>query len=455
MSPAAKQAWMQQLHRLPPGPALPPWIQLGWWLLAPVPFMRRSARHHGDTFTVRFPGGRSFVFTSDPATIKRAFTATPDEYTVREGNILLRPLLGDHSLLLLDGSPHLHERRMMMPPFHGERMQVYGDIIRAATDRVIDGWRPGQRFSIHGSMQTITLDVIIRAVFGVEREHAFGPLRDLLGELLGTIANPLSIVFGASGTTRIPWFLRLFERWFPVLQFERVKQKADAMLYQEIANRRRDPDKSRNDILHMLIEARDENGVGLTDEQLRDEMMTLLVAGHETTATTLCWIFGHILSHPPVLARLLDELANAGDDVQRLPYLDAVIKESMRITPILPFVGRKLKEAWQVGDVEVPAGAVLSPCVYLTHHRADLWPRPEAFDPERFLDGRLNPYAWFPFGGGVRRCLGMAFAMFEMKVVVAQVLRRVRLSLPPGYQMRVVRRSITLSPSGGLPVLVR
>jgi cytochrome P450 len=429
-------------------------------MFAPVPFMRACARRYGHTFTIRFPGRGDFVLTSDPAAIKRAFTATPEQYAVRDANLILRPLLGDNSLLLLDGERHLRERRLMMPPFHGERMALYGDIIVEATERAIRSLPRGRVVRLHDTMQWITLEVIMRAVFGVRDGQELAHLRDVLARLLHTVANPVSIPLGASGEIRVPWFLSPLKSW--VRRFERDKAEADRFLYDDIARLRTASREGRTDVLSMLIDARDEDGKGWSDVELRDEMMTLLVAGHETSATSLCWAFCHILRHPPVLARLraeLDDVVGHGpvgaSHLPRLPYLDAVIKETLRLTPILPFVGRKLLEPWNVGGLHLPAGLTLTPCIYLTHHRADLWPDPDAFRPERFLDGRLNPYAWFPFGGGVRRCLGMAFAMFEMRMIVAHTLQNLELALAPDYVPRIHRRSITLAPSGGLPIVAR
>lgn len=444
-----------------PTPPLPPTVQLFLWTFLPVPFLRACARRCGETFLLRFPRDVSFVLTSDPHAIRRAFTAAPSEYEVREANQILRPILGDHSLLLLDGEAHLQERRLMTPPFHGERFQVYANAIREATESVMTQWPRGRGFPLHDQMQAVTLEVIMRAVFGITPDGQQATLRAAIPRLLDIVANPLIVMLAGTGEIRTPWFLRPFERWLPSRAFEAQRAEVDALLLAEFARRRADGVRG-DDVLSMLLDARYENGEGLSDVALRDEMMTLLLAGHETSATTLAWAFSHVLRDAQVRQRLIDEVREVvGEEpitashLSSLAYLDAVMRETLRITPILPFVGRKLVEPWEVGPYVVPSGSTLAPCVYLTHHRADLWPDPERFDPERFLDARIPPNAWFPFGGGARRCIGQAFAMFEMKIVLATVLQRVDLRLIPGYVPRVVRRSITLAPSRGVPVIWR
>lgn len=426
----------------------------------PIPFLEACARRYGDTFQVRLPHRTSFVMTSDPQIIRRVFTAAPHEYDVRGAHVILRPLVGDASLLLLDGDRHLQERRLMAPPFHGERMQVYGDLVVEATEADMATWPRDRSFSLHDAMQRITLDVILRAVFGVAMGRDLAEFRRIIPRMLDAVANPITLLLAATGEVVIPWFLRPFERWLPKRNFEGTRSEVDALLYAEIARKRAEP-PGGDDILRMLIEARYENGEGLSDEALRDEMVTLLVAGHETSATTLSWTFCHLLQNPRALRRLLDELDEVVGDgpvtaahLPGLPYLDATLKEALRMTPILPFVGRRLTGPWEVGAYRFEAGTTLAPCVYLAHHRSDQWARPASFEPERFLDERLNPNAWFPFGGGARRCVGMAFAMFEMRMVLATVLRRVRLRFAPRYRPRVVRRSITLAPSRGVPVRI-
>ncbi|MGE0826631.1 MAG: cytochrome P450 [Candidatus Binatia bacterium] len=438
---------------LPPGPRLPASLQLFRWLTRPTSFMEECARRYGDCFTVRFPFGReNIIFFSNPEAIKEIFTGDPEQLRAGEANVIVRPLLGDYSLLLLDGERHLKERRLMMPPFHGERMYVYGETMRELTDQTIDTWPVGQRFSLHPSMQQITLNVILRTVFGLAENATLARLRILLTELLAQGANPFML---------IPWLQLDLGPHSPWGKQVRRRREIDQLLFAEFARRRASNLTGQEDILSMLLQARDEDGQPLSDQHLRDEMVTLLVAGHETTATSLAWIFYRILSRPDVLEKLQTELRLefgigpiTAKQINKLEYLDAVIKETQRLNPILPIVGRHLRTPMRIGGHDLPAGVVVSPCIYLTHRQAALWQNPEEFTPERFLGKKPSPYEFFPFGGGVRHCLGAAFATYEMKIVLAQVLTRMTLRLAPKKPIRVVRRSITLAPSEGTPVIL-
>ncbi|HEV7734734.1 MAG TPA: cytochrome P450 [Candidatus Binatia bacterium] len=433
----------------PGGPALLHAIRLG---LQPQEFLLQCHRRYGDAFTIRIPGRPTQVVFSHPDAVKAIFTGSEDTLRAGEANVILEPVLGTHSLLLLDGAQHLRERRLMLPPFHGERMQAYGEAMRDITDAAIDRWPIGRAFPLHEEMQSITLDVILRTVFGMEDGAQLGALRASLLRLLAVATSPLLLM---------TFLRRDLGPLTPWRRFVALRAEVDALLYAELARRRTTGTAERTDILSMLMEARDEQGNPMTDVELRDEMITLLLAGHETTATTLAWAVCRILEHPDVLARLQAERAVVCGDgpvtaehVGALTWCDATVKEALRLTPIIQFVGRILRAPMQIGGWDLPAGTMAAPCIFLTHHRADVWPDPERFDPARFLDAKPGPYAFFPFGGGVRRCIGMAFAMFEMKVVLAQVLGRLTLRLVPGYRAEIVRRSITLAPSKGMPVIV-
>ncbi len=443
---------------LPPGPRAPAVVQTLYWVRRPIPFMEECARRYGDCFTLRFlfpgaPGARqAIVFFSDPQAVKEVFTGDESDLLAGKANApVLLPLLGPNSLLVLDGARHMRERRLMMPPFHGERMQAYGTVMREIADRAIDAWPLDRAFPIHPHMQGITLDVILRTVFGLDEGPRMGRLRALLTRMLSFNGNPLRFLlmpFELGGLT--PWG-----------RLVRATRAVDEVLYDEIRRRRTAGPDGRQDILSMLVAARDEDGQPMTDEALRDEMLTLLLAGHETTATSLCWVFHRVLRRPDVLDRLRAELAEvvgAGplepEHLPRLEYLSATINETLRLNPIIPIVARSLNRPLRIGGRELPAGTIVAPCIYLTHRRADTWPDPERFDPDRFVGERASPYAFFPFGGGVRRCLGMAFALYEMRIVLAEVLSRTTLAAAPGYDVRVVRRGITFAPSGGMPVVV-
>jgi cytochrome P450 len=437
--------------------------------------MEEATRRHGDCFVVRFPQNPPFVFLSNPELIRQVFTGKPEDLLLRPVNRVTEPLLGKNSLVLLDGEEHIRERRLMTPPFHGERMLSYGRAMRAAADRAIDRWPLDRAFSLHGEFQRITLDIILETVFGLSEGETFAHFRELFVRLLNVGSHPAMLFLSATlPASRVLRLLSLgseplhlgplkadVSRALPWTQLSRLMREVDAYLFAEFARRRAEGLKGREDVLSMLMQARDEDGQPMSDQELRDEAITLLTAGHETTATALAWTFHHVLQRPEVEQKLraeLDGVAGSGPvepgQVNRLEYVDATLKEAMRLLPVVPLVGRVLRRPMKLGPWEVPAGMAVLPCIYLTQRRADLWPEPTRFEPERFLGRRLNPYEYFPFGGGARRCLGMAFASYEMKIVFAQVLQRVRLRAATRYSLQVRRRAATLAQGDGVPVLV-
>jgi cytochrome P450 len=436
---------------LPPGPTSPPLLQALRWVQWPLPFLDECAQCFGETFTLRFPSAPPIVMFSDPDAIKTIFTGDEEDLRAGEANYRLEPILGKHSLLILDGREHLRERRLLQPPFHGDRMLAYGAVMRDIAAAAVDRWPTGRPFAVHPQMQGVTLDVILRTVFGLDEGPAKRELRAALIDLLNLGSNPQLLLAAqqssGNGASR-------------ALRFTTARERVDRLLFAEIASRRRVDVADRADILSLLVQATYEDGRPLEDQALRDELMTILLAGHETTATALAWAVSHVLALPAVRTRILDELREVGpapldpQRVTRLEYLDAVCRETLRLTPIIPLVGRRLTRPMRIGGIDLPAGAVAAPCIYLAHRRPERWPEPERFRPERFLESKPTPYEFLPFGGGVRRCLGMAFALVEMKIVLAEVLTRVELRAAPGYQVRVVRRSVTLAPSEGMPVVV-
>ena len=441
---------------LPPGPASPPLVQTLRLGLQPFQTLDACARRWGDWFTLRLVGGRANVFCSHPDAVRDVHAGDPETFRGGEAAVdILQPLLGRNSLLVLDGERHLRERKLMSPPFHGERVHVYGRLVRDSAQRVIAGWQPGRPFPIHHEMQIITLDVIVRAVFGIDEGPQLVELRRRLEHFLALADGPSAAFivfpftqFELAGLT--PWG-----------QYVRRARAIDELLYAEMARRRAEGTAGRTDILSLLLDARHEDGQPMTDHELRDEMFTLLMAGHETTATSLAWAFYHLLRHPDVVARLRDELHTVLGDgpmepqhVGRLEYLDAVLKETQRLTPVVGITARVLAAPARIGGRELPAGVVVSPAIYLVHRRPDTWPEPERFRPERFVGVRPSPFTFFPFGGGVRRCLGAAFATYEMKVVLSEVVRRADLRIAPGYRMRTVQRAVTHAPSAGMPVVM-
>jgi cytochrome P450 len=428
---------------LPPEhPSRPP-VQTMRWMFRPIEFMEEARDRFGETFGVKFIGFKTpLYFTSDPAATKAIYSNRAN--TLPPGrNVVLEPVMGPRSILLLEGTEHLARRKLMLPPFHGERMRAYESVITEVIDREIEGWSVGREFRIHPRMQAVTLEVILRAVFGVADEGRLIRMRQRLGVLLRQTASPALQLLGLA-TQRLGG-------WGPWARFERTLDRVNEVIYEEIAERRADPNLGeRDDILAMLVAARFEDGSEMSDEELRDQLVTLLLAGHETTATGLAWTFDLLLRNPEVVDRLRGEIdAGEGED-----YLRAVIAESLRLRPVIPIAGRRLAEGLEVDGYSLPAGADISPAIYLAHTRPDIYPDPLRFKPERFLEQGPETYAWVPFGGGVRRCLGATFAEFEMRIVLREVLGRCLLEPASDQPEGVRRRNITFSPSRGTPVVL-
>jgi cytochrome P450 family 135 len=428
--------------QLPPGPRLPTAVQTLLWLLRPASTMRRWRERYGDVFTIRLALQGHVVQVADPALLKSVFSAKPDDARAGEANSILEPVLGLNSVLLLDGREHLRQRKLLLPPFHGERMQRYGELIARVTEEELARWPVGREFALRPAMQRITLDVILRAVFGMEEGEHLDRLRPLVGDLIDVTRNRLAV---------LPWFRRDLGPRSPWGRFLRQRAQVDQMLFALIAERRADPAvASREDVLSMLVTARDENGEAMTDQELRDELVTLLLAGHETTATSLAWCFNLLLVNPGALRSLREDLAAGGS-----AWLDATIKETMRVRPVVSIVARTLHAPLQVGPWSLPAGVVVAPNIELVHHREALYPEPDRFDPGRFVDRQMETYEWLPFGGGVRRCLGASFAVFEMRTVIPVVLRRAASLRLVSPRLDAVRRqAVVMVPEHGVRVVL-
>jgi cytochrome P450 len=445
---------------LPPGPSAPAAIQTLQFLASPAKLGEQLWKRYGDVHTIKNSALGTMVILVHPELVKQVFTGDPDVLHAGEANQSLELLVGDRSVLLLDGAEHLRHRRLLMPPFHGSRMGAYGETMREITESAIDAWTEGESFALHPTMHRVTLEIILRTVFGLDR----GPRHDELAAALSSLFDRLTSSLGM--LLMVPTFQRDLGPLTPWAAFQRDKRAVNALLYAEIAERRAelaDPaGRRRDDVLTMLLDARDEQGQGLSDQDLRDELMTLLAAGHETTATTLCWAFERILNHPDVEDRLRAELAGVAagraltaEDLPRLEYLDATIKEVLRLCPVIPTVARKLTAPMKIRKWEIPRGVLVAPAINLIHRREDLYPDATSFKPERFLGKKPDPYAFFPFGGGSRRCIGMAFALHEMKIVLATVLRRAKLALPRPGPLAVKLRSFVMAPEGGTRVVFR
>jgi cytochrome P450 len=432
----------------PPGPTEPPAIQTARWLLRPIAFMESNRRRYGDAFSVHFLGfERPMVMLSDPEAVRALYTA--HEHGLPPGrSVALLPVMGPGSVLLLEGKEHLARRKLMLPPFHGERMRSYEATVREVTEREIDSWSGnGERpFALHPRMQAITLEVILKAVFGVTDPARSARLRECLPLLLGETSS-VALQFRVLLSRR-------FRRMKPLERLGELLREIDELLLAEIAERRADPSAAeREDILSLLVAARFEDGTEMSDREVRDQLVTLLLAGHETTATALAWTFDLLLRNPATLGRLTAEVDVGEED----SYLRAVISESLRLRPVVPLAGRRLASDLNVDGLSLPAGTDVTPAIWLTHTRPDLYPEPYAFRPERFLEESPTTYGWIPFGGGIRRCLGAAFAEMEVRIVLEAVLQRCVLTNagPRGRAERVTRRNVTFSPRNGTLVRSR
>jgi cytochrome P450 len=405
--------------------------------------MEDCRRQFGDSFGVRFLGfERPMVLISDPEAIK-ALYREPSHGLPPGRNAILEPIVGSKSLLIQQGTEHLSRRRLMLPPFHGERMRSYEETMNEIVSAEIDSWPLQTEFAVHARMQAVTLEIILRVVFGVSSGPRLDRLREMLATVLTETATPGRQVLGLA-LQRFGIGGGMFAR------FESQLREVDELLLAEIAEHRERPDlEEREDILSMLMGAEFEDGTQMDDRELRDQLMTLLLAGHETTATALAWTFDLLLRHPAALGRLRESLLAGEED-----YLRATISESLRLRPVIPLAGRRLAKPLVADGLNLPEGTDVTPAIWLTHTRADIYPEPFAFKPERFLGDGPDTYAWIPFGGGVRRCIGATFAEFEMRVVLREVLTRCELRKASPMPERTGRRNITLSPKGGTPVVV-
>ena len=428
---------------MPPGPRLPSAVQMAMFLLRPGAMPRWCRRRYGDVFTIRLPLLGKAVAVADPALVKTIFGGDPDLLHAGESNgEVLAPILGRSSVLVLDGAAHMRERKLMLPPFHGERMRVWKEEIEALAVDAVDAWPEGSRVALLPEMRRLTLEIILRVVFGLDEVERLAEFRRLLQAMLDFSDNLFAL---------LPWFRTDRFAWTPWARFVRLRDEADRAIYAEIARRRAAGVEGGTDVFSMLLEARRDDGSPMTDRELRDELMTLLVAGHETTATSLAWCFDLLLHNPDALSRLRADLAAGQGE-----YLDAVIKETMRLRPVIAVIGRRLTRDWELGGYDIPAGVSVEPHIWLIHHREDIYPEPDSFRPERFLEGpQPDAASYLPFGGGVRRCLGASFATFEMKTVIPVVLDRVELEPALPRPERVKREAVTMGPARGARVVVR
>jgi cytochrome P450 len=422
---------------LPPGPRLPRAVQAVLWTWRYAAFSDRCHERYGDTFTVRLGSLPVSVVTRDRDAIRRLFTGEP--LLKRHANDILRPIVGDHSVIVLEPAEHLQRRKMLLPPFHGERVRSYALLMERLVSAELDRIAPGEVVAIQPLAQTVTLDVILHAVLGVSDAGMRSRLRGIFDSMITPVSNMALLV---------PQLVRR-SRWnVPAAFYWRLKDQLDALLFEHIAASRADPRLGeREDVLAMMVMARDEQGTGLTDEQLRDELITLITAGHETTATAIAWAVELLMHSPAVLARARD-----GDDA----YLEALVKETLRIRSPVPIgAGREVLEPFTVGRWTIPTGVVIAVNAYGVHHDPNVYPDPDTFRPERFLgDAPDSGYSFLPFGGGAHRCVGAGLAQLEIKVVLGQILKRFELAAVASAPSRPARRGVTLAPRGGARVRI-
>jgi len=432
-APAVNGHGPAPIKGLPPGPRMPRALQTAIWSRKAQWFLEQSRARFGRMFTIKIAYEGDWVVLSDPELVKQVFTGDPRVFHAGEGNQILRPILGDNSVLVLDEKKHIQQRKLLLPPFHGERMQAYGEKMAEIAAREIESWPIGIPYKLRPRMQAITLEIVLETVFGVHGGERMGPLRDALRDFLDLTTDPRAL---------LPILMIGPERIKQIPAFRRRVGRVDELLAREIAERRTAEDLAeRDDVLSMLVAARHEDGSPMSDVEIRDELLTLLVAGHETTATALSWAMERLTRHPEKLERLRSEV-EAGEDA----YLTATIQETLRLRPVIVVVIRKLTEPVELGGYELPAGTRVVPCIHLMHRDPQTYPEPERFLPERFLDNPPGTYTWIPFGGGVRRCLGAAFAQFEMQVVLRELVRRWEIAPANPASERPFRRAITETP---------
>jgi cytochrome P450 family 135 len=426
---------------LPPGPRMPRALQTAIWSRQAQWMLTQGRRRFGPMFTLKIAYEGTWVVVSDPEVVKQVFTGDPKVFHAGEGNDILRPLLGENSVLVLDEERHMSQRKLLLPPFHGRRMAGYEETMRTIAAREIESWPSGEPYQLRPRMQAMTLEIIIETVFGVHGGARLDELREALRSFLDLLTDPRALVavlsVGPDRIRRIPPIRR---------RLDRVAE----LIVSEIGARRASEDLGeRDDILSLLVAARHEDGSPMTDAEIHDELLTLLVAGHETTATALSWAVERLIRHPAKLERLRAEV-EAGEDA----YLTATVQETLRLRPVIVGVLRKLTEEVELGGRVLPAGVRVVPSIHLVHRDPTIYPEPEAFRPERFLETPPGTYTWIPFGGGVRRCLGAAFAQQEMAIVLRELVARRRISPTDPAPEPSFRRAITETPKRNAEVVL-
>ncbi len=435
---------------------MPKFIRRMKFVFQPFQYLEQNAQLYGDTFSLPHKDGTSTVYFGQPKALEQIFTADTNSLGTGKGSRILKFLVGDNSVLLLHGDRHQRQRKLLAPPFHGDRMRAYGMTICEIAQQVSGEWERGKPLSIRESMQEITLSVILKAVFGLDEGNRLDQLRIKISSLLDFLSSPL-----LSAGMFFPVLQKDWGSWSPWGRVLYLRKQIDDLIYALIDERRAESNQNREDILSLMMSARYEDGGAMSNEELRDELMTLLFAGHETTASALTWAFYWVDYLPEVRDKLLKELNDLGENpepnaVAKLPYLTAVCQETLRIYPIVPSATPRIASSpIEVGGYKLPKGTWVIPSIYLAHYREEVFPEPKQFKPERFLERQFSPYEFFPFGGGSRRCIGLAFAMYEMKLVLATILSQYEVSRTDKRPLTPVRRGLTLAAPGGMKMIAK
>lgn len=435
----------------------PPFLQKLQWVSNPIQYMENAAQQYPDIFTARIIGfGDTVVFVNHPQAIQEILTNDRKKFTAAgELNRIVEPLLGNYSILFLDGDRHKHQRKLVTPSFHKERMQAYGQLICNICEKIFSQLPLNKPFLARNLTQEISMQVILQAVFGLYEGEKIQKLKQLLPLLLNLFNSPLT-----SSLFFFPFLQKDLGAWSPWGKFLRDRQQIQQFLDAEIAECQQRPDPERIDILSLLVSSRDEAGQAMTSQELRDQLITLILAGYETAASAMAWGLYWIHHKPEIGEKLLQELDTLGDSpdpmsISRLPYLTAVCNETLRIYPITMFCfPRVVQEPVELLGHALNSGTILIPSIYLTHHREDLYPQSKEFQPERFIKRQFSPYEFLPFGGGVRRCIGEALAVFQIKLVLATVLSHYDLTLVDRRPEQPQRRGFNITPGSGVKMVV-
>jgi len=417
-------------------------MQTSQWMFRPIEFMERCREKYGRIFTIRLGPSQNVVMVASPQLAKRVLAGDPDVLRAGETNGIFRPVVGSNSILLLDGDAHMHQRRIMLPGFGASHGAEFVDQVREITDNRISGWDIGERLKLHEEMEAISFTSIMRVVFGEHNDDSHADLRELIPEMMDRCDSPFTLM---------PWFRREFAGSSPYGRLMKVLDRIDEVLFEIIAERRADPmTQFRDDTVSLLIRAEHEDGTPISDREVRDEILTMIMAGYETTTSGAAWALERLLRSPDQLKRLTAEIEAGEEDA----YLDAVVKETLRVRPVVPVVARHATEAIELDGHLIPAGTTVMVSIYLIHRDPEVYPEPEVFRPERFLEGTPESGAWIPFGGGVRRCLGARFAELEMKVILTEVLATARLRPLGRSDEDFKRKRFTFAPEGGGAAMV-